>query len=192
MPKIKTLVDVELKPKQNWFIKLGPNCGVMEIVLDEVTDYTVKYHEVSNEFRKSRTAIADIIFVEQRTSLESTLDTYQDRVHDWLVKCFGNKIADCKIERNHRFLEESLELVQACGCTQSEVYQLVDYVFNRPKGEVYQEIGGVMVTLAALCSAQSQDLIDNAEMELSSIWNRIEKIRKKQEAKPKCSPLPGE
>ena len=54
------------------------------------------------------------------------MEKYQERVGDWLVACFGPEIASDKEERNHRFLEESLELVQACGCTRDEAYQLVD------------------------------------------------------------------
>jgi hypothetical protein len=29
--------------------------------------------------------------------------------------CFGPEISADRVERNHRFLEEALELVQACG-----------------------------------------------------------------------------
>jgi hypothetical protein len=84
--------------------------------------------------------------------------SFQEQVQPWLTKCFGTVIASDKVERNHRFLEESLELVQATGCTQSEAHQLVDYVFNRPVGEPAQEVGGVMVTLAALCLANRLDM----------------------------------
>lgn len=47
---------------------------------------------------------------------------YQERVHKWILHCFGATIGADKIERNHRFLEESLELVQAGGCTASEAH----------------------------------------------------------------------
>lgn len=104
--------------------------------------------------------------------------------------CFGLAISNDRIERNHRFLEESLELVQANGCTQSEAHQLVDYVFNRPQGEIHQEIGGVMVTLAALCLALGRDMHKCGEIELERIWGKVETIRAKQAAKPKHSPLP--
>lgn len=77
---------------------------------------------------------------------------YQFRVSEWLEACFGQQVARDPIERNHRFLEEALELVQSTGCTQAEAHQLVDYVFGRPTGEKFQEAGGVMVCLAALCS----------------------------------------
>jgi len=118
--------------------------------------------------------------------------SFQQRVKPWLLTCFGIKISNDTTERNHRFLEEALELVQACGCTQSESHQLVDYVFNRPVGEKYQEVGGVMVTLAALCLAQVEkiEMHNCGEIELARIWTCVEKIQAKQEAKPKHSPLP--
>lgn len=117
-------------------------------------------------------------------------ELFQQRVKPWLVKCFGEKIATDKIERNHRFLEESLELVQSTGCTKSEVLQLVDYVFSRDIGEPAQEVGGVMVTLAALCLANELDMHNDGETELNRIWGCVEKIREKQANKPKHSPLP--
>lgn len=93
-------------------------------------------------------------------------------------------------ERNHRFLEEALELVQSLGCTQSEARQLVDYVFSRPVGEPKQELGGVMVTLSALASCHDMNLDTAGETELIRVWKNIDKIRAKQAAKPKHSPLP--
>ena len=117
---------------------------------------------------------------------------FQDKVQKWLLKCFGLIIAMDKVERNHRFLEESLELVQSCGCSSSEAHQLVDYVFNRPVGEPYQEVGGVMVTLAALCEANGLDMDLEGRIELSRISDpkTMEKVRVKQSLKPKHSPLP--
>lgn len=118
-------------------------------------------------------------------------ENFQNDVKAWLLECFGEKIAGDTIERNHRFLEESLELVQACGCSASEAHQLVDYVFRRPVGEKLQEAGGVMVTLAALCLAQRMDMMEAGLMELLRCWEKIDKIRIKQAAKPKHSPLPS-
>ena len=117
---------------------------------------------------------------------------FQQRVKSWAHACFGSPIANDVIERNHRFLEESLELVQAAGCSQSEAHQLVEYVFGRDVGEISQEIGGVMVTLAALCAAQNRDMDLCARNELERIEQPaiMNKIRAKQAAKPKHSPLP--
>jgi hypothetical protein len=120
----------------------------------------------------------------------SGVDTFQARVHPWLLACFGEVIAgDCE-ERNHRFLEEALELVQSLGCTAGEAHQLVDYVYGREIGQPMQEVGGVMVTLAALCRAGGLDMHSAGEIELARIWTKVEDIRAKQAAKPKHSPLP--
>lgn len=116
---------------------------------------------------------------------------FQSRVQPWLLACFGAEIASDTIERNHRFLEEALELVQACGATASEAHQLVDYTFSRPVGETPQEVGGIMVTLAALCLAQEINMHECGETELNRIWTKVEQIRQKQAAKPKHSPLPA-
>ena len=116
--------------------------------------------------------------------------SFQARVDEWLIACFGEDIARDPIERYHRFLEEALEFVQACGCSNSEARQLVDYVFNRGVGDPHQELGGVMVTLAALCHVHDFDMIADGEVELARVWTKVEKIRAKQAAKPKHSPLP--
>lgn len=121
----------------------------------------------------------------------SPVAPFQERVDPWLMECFGLEIARDILERNHRFLEEALELVQANGCTVTEAHQLVDYVYGRDQGEINQEVGGVMVTLAALCLASGVDMHLAAETELARIWTKVEKIRAKHFAKPKFSPLPG-
>lgn len=126
------------------------------------------------------------------SELRSVLATapFQKRVQPWLLACFGELIAGDREERNHRFLEEALELVQSCGCTAHEAHQLVDYVYDRPAGQPSQEVGGVMVTLAALCLANDLDMHTDAETELARIWTKVDAIRAKQAAKPKHSPLP--
>lgn len=116
--------------------------------------------------------------------------TFQQRVAPWMEKCFGTEISKNVVERNHRFLEESLELVQSLGCTQSEAHQLVDYVFGRPVGDTPQEVGGVMVTLAALSLAVGLSMHEEGEIELARVWKKIDVIRAKQAAKPKHGPLP--
>lgn len=115
---------------------------------------------------------------------------FQARVEPWLLACFGEEIANDRVERNHRFLEEALELVQSLGCTATEARQLVEYVYGRPIGEPHQEVGGVMVTLAALCRASGLDMHEAGKTELARIWTKVEQIRAKQAAKPKNSPLP--
>ena len=122
--------------------------------------------------------------------MRCVIDDFQDRVKPWLHACFGETIAADVAERNYRFLEEALELVQACGGTREDAHTLVDYVFDRPIGEKHQEIGGVMVTLAALCLAQKENMHHCGENELRRIWIKIDAIREKQRNKPPASPLP--
>lgn len=119
------------------------------------------------------------------------MGTFQLRVMKWMLACFGPEISADRVERNHRFLEEALELVQACGCSKDEAHALVDYVYGRPVGEPHQEVGGVMITLAALCLANGLNMREAGEDELARIWTKIEQIRAKQASKPKHSPLPA-
>ncbi|MFM0608627.1 hypothetical protein PQR05_29275 [Paraburkholderia sediminicola] len=124
------------------------------------------------------------------TPLTYLIPAFQSRVAPWMMLCFGAEISADTEERNHRFFEESAELVQACGMKREHAHALVDYVFDRAVGERTQEVGGVMVTLAALCLAQDIDMQDSGETELARIWTMVDAIRAKQAAKPRGSALP--
>ncbi len=141
---------------------------------------------------KTSEATGNSTSADQNVSLPTASggDAFQQRVQSWMLACFGEEISTDTIERNHRFFEEATELVQANGMTRSEAHQLVDYVFSRPVGGREQEAGGVMVTLAALCSTISVDTDIAGERELARVWTKIDVIRAKQAAKPKHSPLP--
>lgn len=119
--------------------------------------------------------------------------SFQGRVHQWGLECFGPGVFNRPAERYHRFLEEALELCQALDCTEEEAVMLVRYVWSRAIGEPSQEVGGVMVTLAALCDVAGIDLELQAGKELDRIMQPeiIAKIRQKQLTKPDSSPLPG-
>ncbi|EAS49004.1 conserved hypothetical protein [Aurantimonas manganoxydans SI85-9A1] len=122
--------------------------------------------------------------------MSSELSSYQQRVERWLDQCFPPSVRSDRPERTHRFLEEALELAQANECSRDDALALVEYVFGRPVGRPDQEVGGVMVTLAGLCSASGINMDDAGERELERNWDRIEMIRAKQRAKPHGSPLP--
>lgn len=114
-----------------------------------------------------------------------TMTTFQQEVGAWVKACLGEAELQNVGERNHRFLEEALELVQASGATAEEAHQLVDYVFRRPVGEVEQEVGGVMLTLAALCQAHGLGMHACGSKELRRVWTRMVEIRAKHMAKPR-------
>lgn len=121
----------------------------------------------------------------------SSLAMYQGRVQRWATECFGEHVASNKMQRVYRFLEEAIELAQSLHCTREECIQLVDYVYGRQSGVGFQEVGGVMVTLAALCAAHSISLDDAAEGEIARVWSKIDVIRAKQAAKTSNDALPG-
>jgi len=116
--------------------------------------------------------------------------SYQDRVKEWLAACFPKSVRSDRQERTHRFLEEALELAQANGCSREDAQALVEYVYSRPAGRPELEVGGVMVTLACLCSVTSIDMTEAGDHELQRNWERIDPIRRKQASKPHGSPLP--
>lgn len=120
------------------------------------------------------------------------MSDFQDRVQPWMMLCFGAEIAADRVERSDRFIEEALELVQASGYSADRAHALVDYVFNRPQGDINQEVGGVMVTLAAHCLAHGVNMHEAGETELARISQPaiVEKIRNKQASKPTGSALP--
>lgn len=121
-----------------------------------------------------------------------TQSSFQTGVVDWMFQCFGHKISADKIERADRFIEEALELAQSVGYPADRVLALLSYVYGRAPGETYQEVGGTMVTLAALCWSHGVDMDEAARTELARVWTKIDAIRAKQAAKPTGSALPIE
>lgn len=123
----------------------------------------------------------------------------------WLRLCFGQS-KDNLGERTLRVAEEALELAQAELVADGKnprklLHALVDQVCDKPVGEPFQELGGVMVTLGAYAmvkhrsatvlqdptnAAQPKSLLELAwETELMRIMDPqvIEQIRKKQATK---------
>jgi len=116
--------------------------------------------------------------------------TLQQRVSPWLLACFGAEISADRLERGDRLLEEVFELLQSGGYPQDRIQSLRDYVWSREVGDPAQEVGGVMITLAAYCLAHGLDMREAGETELARIWTKVDKIRAKQAAKPTGSALP--
>lgn len=123
-------------------------------------------------------------------------EAFQKRVSDWMMQCFGADITNSLEERCYRFFEEAGELCQALGMDADKAHALVDYTWEREKGEPSQEVGGVMVTLAAMCFAANLDMDVSGEAELIRISapEIMDKIRRKHAAKVLRTPhsaLPG-
>lgn len=86
----------------------------------------------------------------------------QRLVAKWAIDTFGANEASSIKQRGVRFLEEAIEAYQAAGCDREMAHRLVDYIFHRPAGELWQEIGGAGLTLLLLADAAGIDA-DNME-----------------------------
>jgi len=132
-----------------------------------------------------------LIFTVQKLQRPS----FMERVSPWMIQCFGAVVSDNLLERGDRILEEVLEMLQATNYPFERIAPLANYTYSRPIGEPSQEVGGVMVTLAAFCRAHKLDMHQAGETELARISQPeiMEKIRDKQAAKERdipFSPLP--
>lgn len=130
--------------------------------------------------------------IEQMRKDRTACRPLQERVGDWMQECFGPEISADKLERGDRLLEEVYELLQSGDYPVDRVAALRDYVWGREKGEPFQEVGGVMITLAAYCLAHGLDMDKAGEAEADRITRPevVKKIRAKQAAKPVGSALP--
>lgn len=125
------------------------------------------------------------IFERERSAGETPVArSFQDRVFDWARDCFGEHDTTSREMRTDRFLEEALEMGQACGCDEERALRILRYVYGRPRGEVAQEAGGTMVSLAVLCQAFGIGMSMAGENELHRVLGKIEHIRARHAAKP--------
>lgn len=86
----------------------------------------------------------------------------------WVERTFGHA-ASLPKERACRFIEEAVELAQAVGLDAHEVEKIVGHVFDKPRGDTSQEVGGVGVTLLALCESLRIDANHEEDRELARV-----------------------
>jgi NTP pyrophosphatase (non-canonical NTP hydrolase) len=169
--------------------KLSVRHKALKVTLNRVAGERNAAQWRNRDLERSHQAAVDLAVKDG----ERTIGALTDRVQVWMLECFNSEIAADQIERNDRFIEEALELAQATGYPRERVVALVDYVYARPIGEPSQEVGGVMITLAAHCLAFGIDLERAAFTEAARIERPevMSKIRDKQAAKPTGSALPA-
>ena len=114
----------------------------------------------------------------------------QEKVRVWVLQVLGAETCKNKTERTNRFLEEAIELAQSAGCSKQDAIALVEYVYNKEPGEAYQEVGDVLITLAAFCTAFKLDMAACGSLKLNDNWTDSEKIRAKFLNRPEQGPLP--
>jgi NTP pyrophosphatase (non-canonical NTP hydrolase) len=109
---------------------------------------------------------------------------YQGRVRDWTKECFGDAIDLDKKTRQAQFFEEAIEVVQAAGLDITTAHGLIDLAYSKDAGNVRDEVGDVMTSLAAFCTAHGVVLHESAEEALRRCIANTDKIRMKQRTKP--------
>jgi hypothetical protein len=123
------------------------------------------------------------------------LDAFQKQVNYWTDKCFGEAARQDLDTRNRRLLEEVMELTQSGGLAREAAHQIVDFVHDRPADpDPRLQVGGALVTLAALATTHGVMLGAVADAELDAGWRKMDLIRAKQSEKPqpKASTAPEE
>jgi hypothetical protein len=111
-------------------------------------------------------------------------DSRQQQVHEWCAAAFGADHATSIPHRAIRMCEEAIEACQAAGGARSMVHRLVDYVFDRPAGELAQEIGGVGITLLTLAQAAGMSADAEEVREFERVLAKpLEHFRERNEAK---------
>ena len=159
----------------------------LDVVMQTTYDDGVTFPDGNNSssYQISSAVWEKIIEWLRYQAIENT--SFQDGVRFWFASCFSDDAIWNVRDRMHRFLEESLELVQSLDLSKEEAFRLVEYVYNRDIGESFQEVGGVMTTLSALCSSVNINMAQagRAELKRISMPESVKKIRAKDAAKPK-------
>lgn len=102
----------------------------------------------------------------------------QADIFRWAQNTFG-EVAATPRERALRFVEEALELAQACDLEEIDVKLITDRVFGRDAGDHFKEMGQAALTLEALAECHKVDLNTAANVEFA----RIIQIPKEEFAK---------
>jgi hypothetical protein len=68
--------------------------------------------------------------------------------YEWACRCFGKEHVHDHQVRALRIVEEAIELCQAEGINIEKVRQVTEIVYSRPRGDWYQEAGGLLMTTA--------------------------------------------
>lgn len=80
-------------------------------------------------------------------------DDRQRQVAEWCAAAFGIEHQSSVPQRGLRMLEEAIEAYQALNGDPAQAHALIDYIFAKEPGQLFQELGGLSLTLLALAAA---------------------------------------
>lgn len=104
----------------------------------------------------------------------------QDDIWTWVNTAFGTAKAISLRVRVTRFFEEACELFQAHALSKEAAQDILNDVYAKPPGEFKQEVGGVGMTLAALCTAHDMDLQTTISVEFRRAVFKTQTIKIKE------------
>lgn len=102
----------------------------------------------------------------------SERDTRQEQVRDWCAAAFGEDHANSIPQRGIRLLEEAIELAQAAGCEREMCHKLLDHIFDKPAGDIMQELGSVGTTTLAFAAAAHLSADGCEKMEVERVLSK--------------------
>jgi NTP pyrophosphatase (non-canonical NTP hydrolase) len=108
----------------------------------------------------------------QKRSPQMNIRFLGELAWQWGMRCFGiNHMRDSKV-RGLRAAEEMIELCQVLEVDSSKLHNLIDVVYSRPVGDVYKELGGVMLTTMVLAHGLFINLEECTEDELLRVLEK--------------------
>jgi hypothetical protein len=108
----------------------------------------------------------------------------QRSIGNWCVAAFGEEQATSLPQRGIRLLEEAAEAAQATGVDLAMAEQMMRYVWSRPAGALFQELGGVGVTALALAQAALLDADECEAIEVERVLSKpLEHFTQRNKAK---------
>ena len=169
-------LDTALRKRRGYQRRLAPGWSAVVVEMPNGT------FEIGGYLREGTQPPA-ALHPRNDTATASTHIPFQERIARRMPTAFDNHTISDPQERGMRITEQALELAQSVGMTHAQAHRIAADVFTRPAGETTQEVGGVMVCLAALCNATQIDMDDAAYREIARCEGSSETIRRKHAKK---------
>lgn len=100
------------------------------------------------------------------------MENLTEIAYDFGVRAFGSEHMNDPRIRGLRMVEEAVEAAQALGVERAEMHDLVNIVYDRPPGDVIQELGGTLLTTAVLCRIFGVSIEDVFLTEVRRVLNK--------------------
>lgn len=110
----------------------------------------------------------------------------QHKIYRWMDYTFRGMLDWASVnERVRRLTEEVTEVAQASGMSREEMHRMVDFVYDRPSGDLEQEVAQAGLCLYGLAESLHVDLEEEVSSELARVDTpeMIRRVRDKWQLK---------